>query len=191
MSAVWFLRRIWLRPRGRTGRCWTMGVMLAITLAASMNAHAGSDGISSVESEALSQMSLDALSQGVITPGAWKPRAALIGLGVAGLYLGGKGPSPSSRPRDTARRAAYRLALPVAGAALGSLLACRKMCDEAVAPEPLIGATAGALVAHVVDVDTNAGRAERTPAAASPEIDWTFMVALAPGSYSLGIVGRF
>jgi hypothetical protein len=165
-------------------------VMFAVALGASTDARAGTEGTTSVEGEALSQMSLDALSQGVAGAGAWKPRAALIGLGVAGLYLGTwSAPGGRSRPGDAVRSTAYRLALPVGGAALGSLLACGRMCDgQAAAPEPLIGATAGALAAHVLD--TSAGH-YRGVGDGSPKIDWTFLVALAPGSYSFGIVGRF
>jgi hypothetical protein len=191
--AIWFHSLISPVPSARAARRCAMAATLAVALAASTDARAGTEGTTSVQSDALTQMALDALSQGVVAPGAWEPRAALIGLGVAGLYLGiSNAPSARSRPRDAVRSAAYRLALPLGGAALGSLLACRRLCDgQAAAPEPLIGATAGALAAHVLDLGTSPGRGDRGAGAATPKIDWTPVVALAPGSYSLGIAGRF
>jgi hypothetical protein len=192
-SAAWFHSMTLPAPRARVARRCGAAVMLAAALVASSDARAGAGDTGSVQGDALTQIALDALNQGVIGPGAWKPRAALIGLGVAGLYVGAStGPSAQRAPRDAVRSAAYRLALPVAGAVLGSLIACRSLCDGPVAaPDALIGSTAGALAAHLLDRDTNPGRGDRASGAAAPNLAWVPVIAVAPGSYSLGIVGRF
>jgi hypothetical protein len=178
--AIWLHWMISLR-----GGRWGAGVMLALALGTNTEARAGTEGMTSVEGEALAQMGLEALSQGVVAPGAWEGRAALIGLGVAGLYLGTSTAASAGRPRGAVRKAAFRLGLPLAGAALGSAIACAGPCDGQA--EPMIGATAGALAAHVLDLETSATHG----GTASPKFDWTLVVALSPGSYSFGIVGRF
>lgn len=182
-----------LRARpSEAGRC-AAAVMLAAALAVSADARAGTDGTTSVKGDALTQIAMDALSQGVSGPGAWEPRAALVGLGVAGLYFGAStAPSTRAQPRDAVRSAAARLALPMTGAALGSLLACHGPCDSHDAVfHPLIGAVAGALVAHVLDPGTRTARPTPASGAASPGVAWTPVVTHGAGSYSVGVIGRF
>jgi hypothetical protein len=178
--------------RRAAGGCVAAG-MLAVLLTASTDARAGTDGTTWVPGDALTQIATDALSQGVMAPGAWEPRVALVGLAAAGIHLGAStGPITRSEPSDAVRSAAYRLALPIAGAALGSLAACNGLCDgQNPAAEPLIGAVAGALVAHVLDPDTSPGREPRASGADSAGVAWTPMVAIGPGSCSIGVTGRF
>jgi hypothetical protein len=182
-----------LRPRPReAGRC-VAAVMLAAALAVSADARAGTDGTTSVKGDALAQIAMDALSQGVSGSGAWEPRAALVGLGVAGLYLGAStAPSTRAQAKDAIRSTAARLALPMTGAALGSLVACHGPCDSHDAVfHPLIGAVAGALVAHVLDPDTRAACPTSTSGASSPGLSWTPAVTMGAGSYGVGVIGRF
>lgn len=185
-----------LQRTAALGRCGVVA-LLALALVASTHARAGAQGTTSATGDALAQMATDALSQGVMAPVAWEARAALVGLGLAGLHLGAaNGPGPRQRPGNLVRAAAYRVALPMAGAALGSLAACNGSCDgQQAAAEPLIGMLAGALVAHVLDPDTRpgarAGREHRATSAGSPGRAWAPVVSVGPGSYTAGIMGSF
>jgi hypothetical protein len=182
-----------LLPRTRAAGCGVAVALLTAFLITSTDARAGSDATISVEGEALAQIAVDALSQGVAGPGSWEQRAMLVGLGVVGLHLGASsGPIPRNQPRSIMGGATYRLVLPVAGAALGSLVSCHSACDsQDAASEPLLGAIAGALVAHVLAPDTSPERQDRLSRDAALAVQWTPVVSLAPGSYSVGITGRF
>jgi hypothetical protein len=182
-----------LFPRTRAARCGITAATLTALLIASTDARAGIDDTISVEGEALAQIATDALSQGVAGPGPWEQRAMLVGLGVAGLYLGAStGPIARDQPGSAMGSAAYRFILPVAGAALGSFVACHGTCDsQDAASEPLLGAMAGALVAHVLAPNPSPERPDRLSRDAALAVQWTPVVSLAPGSYSVGIIGRF
>ena len=181
-------------PGTRTAWRYIAAAILASILAAS--GHARAEGITLVQSDAVTQMATETLSQGVMVPFAWEQRVALVGLGVAGLYLGASTEtarrSPSSAVHSAVRSATYRLALPLAGAALGSLVACDSLCDGlTMTAEPLVGAMAGALVAHVVDRDTGSRPQDRASGDVTPGLVWTPTVSVGVGSYSIGVMGRF
>jgi hypothetical protein len=179
----------------RTARRLIAASMLAAVLAAVLAASgdARAERITLVQSDALTQMATETLSQGVMVPFAWEQRVAVVGLGVAGLYLGAStGAVGRSTPRSAVRSAAYRLALPLAGAALGSLVACDSLCDGLkMTAEPLVGAMAGALVAHVLDRDPGAGPEDRVSGDVAAGLVWTPAVSVGVGSYSVGVMGRF
>lgn len=177
-------------PGTRTARRYIAASILASILAAS--GHARAEGITLVQSDALTQMATETLSQGVMVPFAWEQRMALVGLGVAGLYLGASTETARRRPSSAVRSAAYRLALPLAGAALGSLVACDTLCDGlTTTAEPLVGAMAGALVSHVLDRDTGSRLQDRTSGDVAARLVWTPTVSVGVGSYSIGVMGRF
>lgn len=166
---------------------------LALIAALAAGDHANAEGITPVQGDALAQMATEMVSQGAMVPFAWEQRAALVGMSVVGLYLGGSTETAGrSESSGAVRSAAYRLALPLAGAALGSLVACDSLCDgQEMAADPLIGAMAGALVAHVLDRDTHAGHTGQAPGSTAPRVQWTPLVSVGPGSYSVGVMGRF
>jgi hypothetical protein len=178
-------------PRSRPARR-AIAALLVVAVVATRGARARAEGITPVQHDALAQMATETLSQGVMLPFAPEQRAALVGLGVAGLYLGtSHAPAVRATPRRALRSAGVRLALPLAGAALGSLIACDRMCDgQQVTAGPLIGALAGSLIAHVLDRDTRPGHTA-LPAPARPAVEWTPTVSVAPGSYTVGVTGRF
>jgi hypothetical protein len=177
-------------PGTRTARRYIAASMLAAALATSGDARA--EGITSVQGDALTQMATETLSQGVMVPFAWEQRVALVGLGVAGLYIGASTETARRSPSSAVRSAAYRLALPLAGAALGSLVACDSLCDGlTMTAEPLAGAMAGALVAHVLDRDTGSARRDRASGDLALALEWTPTVSVGLGSYSIGVMGRF
>jgi len=181
-------------PGTRTARRYIAASILAAGLAAMLAASgdARAEGITLVQSDALTQMATETLSQGVMVPFAWEQRIALVGLGVAGLYLGASTETARRSPSSAVRSAAYRLALPLAGAALGSLVACDSLCDGLkMTAEPLVGAMAGALVAHVLDRDAGSGRQDRTSGDVAARLEWTPAVSVGVGSYSIGVMGRF
>jgi hypothetical protein len=163
-------------------------VVLLTALAARNDAHASTDGPPPVQGDALAQMATEIVSQGAMVPFTWEQRVALVGMGVAGLHLGtSSGTSTHSDSGHALRSAAYRLALPLAGAALGSLVACDSLCDgQEITADPLVGAMAGALVAHALDRDTPPGHIGQRP-----RLQWTPMVSVGLGSYSIGVMGRF
>lgn len=176
-------------PGTRTARRYIAASILASILAASGQARA--ERITLVQSDALTQMATETLSQGVMVPFAWEQRVALVGLGVAGLHLGASTETARRRP-SAVRSAAYRLALPLAGAALGSLVACDSLGDGlTTTAEPLVGAMAGALVSHVLDRDTGSRPQDRTSGDVAPRLVWTPTVSVGVGSYSIGVMGRF
>jgi hypothetical protein len=171
-------------PTRRSAARGLAAVALVTMLATSTGASANTD-TPGLESEALTQIATDALSQGMTGPGTWESRAALIALGTAGLYLGASTGPDTHRERRATHRA-QRLAWPAAGAALGKLIACKG--GEA---GPLLGAMTGALIAHVLDPETRPGRRDRTPGDAAPGMTWTPMITMSPGSFSVGLTGRF
>lgn len=181
-----------LLSRTRAVACGIAAVMLAAVLATSPAARAETD-TTSVERDALARIASDALSQGATGPGPWKQRALLVGLGVAGLHLGASaGPIAREQPASVMVSAAYRLLLPVTGAALGSLVACHGACrDQDAASAPLLGAMAGALVADVLAPGSSPGRRNRPSDDTASRVAWTPVVSIAPGSYSVGFLGRF
>lgn len=170
-------------------RCMA-AAMLVATLA---RGDARAEGITPVQNDALTQLATETLSYGAMVPFAWEQRVALVGLGMAGLHLGASTEMAGRRtPDSTLRSAAYRLALPLAGAALGSLVACNSLCDDqAAATEPLVGAMAGVLIAHVLDRNADAPRQDRSPGDITCSVVWTPMVSVGLGSYSIGVMGRF
>lgn len=167
--------------------------VLAAVLATSTSARAGIDGTTSVAGDALAQIAMDALSQGVAGPGSWEQRAMLVGLGVAGLHFGASTrPIARVQPKRAVAGASARLVLPMAGAALGSLVACHGVCGpQNPDPGPSLGAVAGTLVAHVLYPDTSPERRNRTSGDAARAVAWTPLVAIGPGSYIAGVLGRF
>lgn len=177
-------------PRTRTAACCMAAAMLVTALA---SGDARAEGITPVQHDALTQLATETLSHGAMVPFAWEQRVALVGLGVAGLHLGASTETATrSTPGSTARSAAYRLALPLAGAALGSLIACDGLCDDqAAAAEPFVGAMAGALIAQVLDRDTGARHEDRSPGDITCSVVWTPTFSVGLGSYTIGITGRF
>jgi hypothetical protein len=180
-------------PRTPAARRGIAAVMLTALLITGPVARAEIDGTTSVEDEALAQTAMEALSQGAAGPGPWKQRAMLVGLGVAALHLGAStGPMSRDQPGSAAVGAAYRLLLPAAGAALGSLVACHGPCgSQGAAAEPLLGAITGALVAHVLAPGTGFGRQERLSGDSGPAVEWMPLFSLGPGNYCVSVIGRF
>lgn len=166
------------------------GVCAVVVAALTLSGDARAEGITPVQGDALAQLGTEMLSQGAMVPFGWEQRVALVGMGMAGLYLGtSPGTAGRGETASAVRSAAYRLALPLAGAALGNLVACDRLCDDQQgAADPLVGAMAGALVAHVLDRDT---RAARRAAGDASAVQWTPVVSVGLGSYSVGVMGRF
>lgn len=177
-----------LRPRTRAG-CVIAAAMLSALLITSTDARAENAGTAAVEGDALAQMAMGALSQGVTARGSWEQRATLVGLGVAGLYLGASTrPIVRDRPGSALRRMAYRLVLPAVGAALGSLVACHGAVDDQdAAAAPVAGAMTGALLARVLV--THARR--QSSSGDGLAVAWAPALSVGPGSYSVGVMGRF
>ena len=119
------------RAAGRATAAVMLAAMLITTLTTSTDAHAGVDRTTSVEHDALAQVAMNALSQGLAGSGSWERRALLVGLGVAGLH------------------------------------------------------------AHLLCPEPSPGRGDRAFGETELALTWAPLVTIGPGSYIIGVIGRF